>query len=199
MRRRFMLLMAWFLLVVSANAAAAHVAAPQPADPAIVRPDPLSSSVKVGDTFVVNLYVQDIVDGYGLDVRMCFDPQVIQVQDVDANIPGIQIQPLATFMQPAFVIKREAQNAPDPARAECATSGFIWYAFTQLNPTPPKTGSGAIAAVTFKAVGAGVSPLTVAYHKASDRSGNEIPTAGLDGSVVVAGSKTVVSLPLVMR
>jgi hypothetical protein len=187
--------------VVLAVAALLIVATAGAAGPAIVRPDPVMSTVDVGETFVVNLYLQDIVDAYGADIRMCFDQTIIEAQDADAFAPGIQIQPLGSFMTPGFVIKKEASNSPDASREECKTSGFVWYAFTQLNPAPPKTGSGPVAAVTFKSLKAGVSPLTIAYKKAADRNGAEVPTTYQHGSVRVGGATEGyrIMLPFVVR
>lgn len=172
------------------------------AGPGITRPDPVVvSTVAVGQTFVVNIYLQDVTDAYGADVRMCFDPTILEAQDADSFAPGIQIQPLNSFMNPGFVIKREASNAPDAARAECQSAGFVWYAFTQLNPAQPVTGSGPLAAVTFKALKAGVSPLTIAYQKLANRDGGEVPTGKQDGSVKVGGAsaKQRVLLPVALR
>jgi hypothetical protein len=190
-----------FVMLALALVTLLTVSAAGAAGPAIARPDPLVSSVAVGQTFTVNLYLQDIVAAYGADVRMCFDAAVIEAQDADAFAPGIQIQPLGSFMSPGFVIKKEASNAPDPNRDECKNSGFVWYAFTQLNPAQPVSGSGPIAAVTFKALKPGVSPLTISYQKAADRNGAEIPTVKQDGSVQVGGAseKKRVMLPVILR
>lgn len=168
---------------------------------AVVRPDPLTSSVQPGQTFVVNLYLQDVTAAYGADVRMCFDPTLVEVQDADSAMPGIQIQPLSAFMEPGFVIKHEAQNVPDAGRNNCKTGGMVWYAFTQLNPTEPKTGSGPIAAVTFKALKAGESPLTIEYKKVADRYGAEVPTTAGNGLVRISGAilDHRVLLPLIRR
>jgi hypothetical protein len=77
----------------------------------------------------------------------------------------------------------------------------VWYAFTQLNPTEPKTGSGPLAAVTFKALKAGVSPLTIEYQKAADRYGVALPTTGQSGSILIGGTNLDrrVLLPLIRR
>jgi hypothetical protein len=189
--------LAVLLLVLTAFAGAEMVNAAT----AIARPNPLMSDVQPGQTFVVNLYLQDVVAAYGADIRMCFDPALVEVQDADPAAAGIQIQPLNSFMQPGFVIKREAHNTPDASRDNCKTGGLVWYAFTQLNPTEPKTGSGPIAAVTFKALKAGVSPLTVEYKKAADRFGVEIPTIGQNGLVRIGGAdlNKRVMLPLMLR
>jgi len=189
-----------FVILCLALAALLGAASAGAAGPAIARPDPVVSKVAVGQTFVVNLYLQDIVDAYGADIRLCFDQTVLEAQDTDAFRPSIQIQPISSFMNPGFVIKQEASNTPGDG-AECPTSGFVWYAFTQLNPAPPVSGSGPIAAIKFKALKNGVSPLTIVYHKAADRNGIEVPTSAQDGSVQVGASGPThrILLPITMR
>ena len=169
--------------------------------PAIARPDPLQSSVKVGQTFVVNMYAQDVVGLYAADIHLHFDPAILQVQDANTGAPGVQIQPLSTFFVPGFVIKQKACNVVDASDPDCQVAGFAWYAAAQLNPTPPVTGSGPLAAITFKAVKAGVSPLTISYQQFSDSTGTAIPSTHQDGTVEVteAASKLKVYLPMVLR
>ena len=47
---------------------------------AIVRPDPLVATVPVGGQVVVNIYVQDVQNLYGADIRFSYDPAVLEVQ-----------------------------------------------------------------------------------------------------------------------
>lgn len=155
------------------------------AGPAIARPDPVQNNVKVGQTFFVNLYVQDVIGLYATDIHLRFDPTILQVQDANPGVPGAQIQPLGSFFVPGFVIKQKACNTPDAGDPDCQDAGLAWYAAAQLNPTPPATGSGPVAAITFKAVKAGVSPLTISYQKLSDSSGVAIPSTPQDGTVKV--------------
>ncbi len=90
-----------------------------------------------------------MVNAYGADVRIRFDPAKVLVVDTNTYSPGTQIQPLYDFMLPDFLIRQVACNALDTADPLCdepAEVGTIWYTFTQVNPTPEKSGSGAIAA-----------------------------------------------------
>ena len=153
---------------------------------ATARPDPLQSNVTVGQTFVVNMYLQDVVNLYAVDIHLGFDPSILEVQDANPSIPGVQIQPLDSLLVPGFVIKQKACNAPDPNDSDCKDGGLAWYAAAQLNPSPPATGSGPLAAITFKAVKAGVSPLAISYQQLSDSTGATIPSTHLDGTVDVA-------------
>jgi hypothetical protein len=166
------------------------------AAPAIARPDPIQNNVKVGQTFVVNLYVQDVVGLYATDIHLHFDPTLLQVQDANPGAPGVQIQPLDSFFAPGFVIKQKACNVPDASDPDCQEGGLVWYAAAQLNPTPPATGSGPLAAITFKAVKAGVSPLTISYQKFSDSAGAAIPSTHQDGTVKVSDATSIFKLYL---
>ena len=168
---------------------------------AVARPDPLQSNVGVGQTFVVNMYVQDVVGLYAADIHLSFDPAILQVQDANPGVPGVQIQPVASFFVPGFVIKQKACNAPDPGDPDCQQGGLAWYAAAQLNPSPPVTGSGPLAAITFTAVKAGVSPLTISYQQFSGSTGASIPSSHLDGTANVADVTMpyTVYLPVIIR
>jgi len=180
------------LVLVTATAAA---------EPTVVRPDPLQTDVRAGGTFVVNLYVQGVADLYAADIHLLFDPTILQVEDARPEVPGVQIQPLATFLSPDFVIKQKACNAPNVVDPDCQTGGFVWYAVAQLSPAPPANGSGPVAAITFRAIRAGSSPLTISYHKLSSPKGVDIPSTPQSGVVQVADAvrQYKINLPFVFR
>ena len=69
------------LIVAALLPGAAAFAAPR--QTAIVRPDPLIATVPVGGQVVVNIYVQDVQNLYGADIRFSYDPTVLEAQDVD--------------------------------------------------------------------------------------------------------------------
>jgi hypothetical protein len=167
-----------------------------PGGAALVRPDPLDGKVAVGETVVVNLYIQDVVNLYGADIRLRFDPALLEVQDAAPAQPGVQIQPLSGFLLPNFVIKKKACNVVDPGDPDCPEAGIVWYAATQVYPSVPVSGSGAVAAVTFRALKMGVSPLLMVYHKFSDSNGVEIASGAQNGLLTVT---TRLFLPLVLR
>ena len=154
------------------------LAARSPEDGAIVRCDPLNASGTVGQDLVIDIYVQDVVDLYGADVRLSFDTTIAQVVDADSTLAGTQIQPLATFMSPDFVIKKEANNS----------AGTIWYAATQLNPNQPVSGSGPLARVTLRAVAAGSFAMPITSAQLSKAGGIPIPVTIQDCSVTFQSS-----------
>jgi len=128
-------------------------------------PDPLN--VPVGATTSVTIYVQDVVDLFGLDVRMRFDPAYVQVVDADPATPGVQIQPLSGFLSPDFVVRRIADNE----------TGLIRYALTQVAPSPPASGSGAVARIDLYGVQPGTLTIPFPQVELVRRDGSAIPAA----------------------
>jgi hypothetical protein len=177
------LLLSLAALVLPAPTAVSARAAPSAN--ARARLDPVDAWVELGKTTVVNMVIQDVVNMYGADIRLTFDPSLVEVVDADIYSPGTQIQPLYGFLRPDFVIKRGACNAVEPDNPDCAEAGFIWYAVTQLNPAQPVTGSGAIAAITFRGLRTGSAPIVMTYAKAADRNGITIPLELTDGAITV--------------
>lgn len=170
-----------------------------PAQEAIVRPDPLVSAAPVGGLVVVNIYVQDVQNLYGADIRLSFDPAVLEVQDANPGVSGVQIQPLNTFLKPDYVARSKACNVAVPADPECQVAGVLRYAVTQVNPSVPASGSGPLAAVTFKRLTPGPTPLKIVAYELSDRFGVMIPATVQEGIVDLAVMGKLLYLPLIVR
>ena len=120
---------------------------------------------------MIDLYVQDVTNLYGLDLRVSFDPTIGQVVDQDPA-PGTQIQVLYSFLSPSFILHRETQS-PAASPPNCGV-WCIWFAGTQLNPTPPANGSGPVARVTFLGLQAGTFPMNWINTQLSAPGGIEI-------------------------
>ena len=192
--RRSLLLCGLAVLFVAVSLQGPLTAA-APGQVAVVRPDPQTAIVSVGGQVVVNLYIQDVQNLYGADIRFSYDPAVLEVQDANPAASGVQIQPLNTFLKPDFVVRNTACNVVDPA---CPIAGIIRYAVTQVNPSTPASGSGALAAVTFKRLTSEVTTLKVITHDLSDRNGVTIPSTTQDGRVDLAVMRKLY-LPLIVR
>ncbi len=165
-------------------------AAPQTA---IVRCDPATVAGPVGSTVNIDIYVENVVELYGADVRLGFDPAALQVVDADPTVEGIQIMPLDTFLSPDFVVRKGLGYAEDP--------DVIWYAVTQVNPSEAVSGSGPLARVTFTAQEAGSFTLPITYHKLARRDSLEIPSTAQGCSItfVDADSGGVTFVPFTAR
>ena len=140
-------------------------AAREPAITAIVRCDPSTLNALVGTTVSVTIYVENVVDLYGLDVRMVFDPLYAQVVDSDPVAPGVQIQPLDGFLSPDFVVRRSADN----------TTGQIRYAATQISPSQPVSGSGAVARIDLHGIQPGTIAVPITQVELARNDGTSIP------------------------
>ena len=86
----------------------------------------------------------DIQGLYGFELQLTFDPAVVEVVDADASSPGVQIGP-GDFLSPDFVVQYRADNQ----------AGKVEFVVTQLNPSPAKSGSGALLTVPFRGLAAG--------------------------------------------
>lgn len=136
--------------------------------------DPASAMLSGCGESVVNIVVNDVEDAYGVDIQVDFDPNLLEVVDQDTGQTGVQMTPLTGFLKPGFVARNVADN----------TTGTAWYAMTQFDPEPAKSGTGAILAITFRARGTGTSALTLHDGMLADREGMEIAiTSFVDGSL----------------
>jgi len=151
------------LLVVALALGRGHAAASPSAT--IVRCDPATVVGPLGGTVDVDIYVENVVELYGADVRLSFDTTALQVVDADPAASGVQIQLLDTFLSPDFVVRKVADN----------DEGTIWYAATQVNPTEAVSGSGPLARITFSALRPGAFTLPITYYKLARRDSLEIP------------------------
>lgn len=154
-------------LVVLAAIVGGRVQAGWEVDPAVVRCEPVVATGPATTTLSIDLFVENASNLYGADIRYTFDPAAAQVIDADPAMPGVQIQPLADFLVPGFVIRREADN----------TTGLIWYAVTQLNPSPPVSGSGALARVTFQPQSTAAFTMPVINHQLAGPGGVPLPSS----------------------
>jgi hypothetical protein len=146
----------------------------------------------------VEIWAKDITGLYGIDVKVTFDPSVLQVVDADPGATGVQITPLSGFLKPDFVVKKIACNSASATDPDCATAGRIWYAATQTLPSAPANGSGALAAIDFVGASAGLSSLQIVYSEPVDSQGNLIPATTTNAQLAAnppAAPAVTVSLP----
>lgn len=146
-----------------------------PEQTTIVRCEPTTAYGVVGESdAVVDMYIQDVADLYGVDLRVSFfDTTIAQVVD-QLPAPGVQIQPLSSFLSPDFVVRNVVDN----------TAGTIRYANTQINPAPPANGSGAVARITFEGLQTGTFTMTWGLLELSNRDGELMPATGQPCTII---------------
>lgn len=116
---------------------------------------PSQIALDCGATTLVDVRVNDVKDLYGIDFKITFDPNILEVVDADAAIAGVQIRPgnlPDTSGGQGFIQSNKVDNA----------AGNIEYAAVRTAPAAPQSGSGVAASITFRGKGAGKSPITVA-------------------------------------
>jgi len=176
------------LLVGYAAAAMPASAGRAGADNTVVRCNPAVVTGSVRSGVSVEIYVENVVDLYGADVRLSFDPAFAQVADADPAASGVQIEILRDFLTPDFVVRKSADNI----------SGTIWYAATQVNPTLPVTGSGALARLTFVPQMTGTFTMSFTYQELVRRTGAQIPATAQD-CVITFEKRRELYLPVILR
>ena len=156
-----------FLVIILCLTAvlAAGSAGAEPAVVPLLLLDPAAPVVNVGSTVDVDMRLDDILDVYGVELNLTFDPAIVQVT-------GGSLTPM-TCPQPDFV---SADSGADNI------AGTIKYAATQLNPTPACDG-GVVATINFECIAEGESPVTFGSTIVSNRNGLEIVHNVQNGTV----------------
>jgi len=146
---------------------------------AVVRIEPPQGAYQLGETFAVEVRIDDVVDLYGLDVHLAFDPARLEVVEA-AVTPGTDL-----LSPPWLILFNQVDNQ----------AGTIWYVVTLLNPHPPVSGSGVLFSFHFKTLAMGSATAGVTELMLSDINGGLIP-ATTAGAVYQVGHQ--VFLPLVL-
>jgi hypothetical protein len=141
---------------------------------ALLHTNPQMANLRVGETTTIELMVADIKGLYGAQIRLRFDPEVLEVVDAVPDTDGIQLAP-GTFPSPDFVVLNEADN----------DTGTINYAVTQVPPSKPGNGSGVVAHITFRAVKPSVTAVRFEQFLLADTNGGTIDALPQDGQIEV--------------
>jgi hypothetical protein len=127
--------------------------------------DPYTATVGSNAVFTVELKARKMVDLYGGQVAVNYDPKVLQVVDQDAGRPGAQVKP-GEFPKPDNVLRNAANN----------NTGRLEYFFTLTGEKPGVSGEGTVAHIVLRGVGPGKSLMTITDTVLSDPQSLAIPT-----------------------
>ena len=147
-------------------------------DGALVRIEPAAGAYAVGETFAVEVRIEDVAELYGADVRVAFDPSRLEVVEPEVTLETDLLSP------PWLVLFNEVDNE----------AGTIVYVTTLLNPNPPISGSGALFSFHFRTLAAGSTRATITAQTLTDIDG-ELITAATAGAFYRVGHQ--IFLPLV--
>lgn len=140
----------------------------QPAQPATLRFDPGTISIKPGETTTINIVVQNVQDLYSIPLLLQYNPAVISVEDVQHGAflsGGTQDIPLVQ------TVNKERGQAIISA--------------TRMPNTPGVSGAGTLLGIVVRGVSAGTSPISIVQINARDSQQHAIQFVTGEASVTV--------------
>lgn len=96
-------------------------------------------AVLPGETTRLVIEVVDVRNLYGYQLKLNYSAEITEAMDEDPGREGVNLT-LGDFLSPDFIVLNQADNV----------HGVISLALVQINPTPPKSGSGELASIHFK-------------------------------------------------
>jgi len=147
----------------------------------VVTFDPLTQTVPLGSSFVVNVTIRGVTDLSAIDLQLAFDPSILQVVDADPSSPGtVEIQP-GDVLSGTAPVMNQVDN----------TAGEIVY---EIFGTSDFSGDGIIATIFFTPTAMGTSPLTFTVLSLLDKTANPIiyQTPLDEGSYTVTAAPTAI-------
>lgn len=178
-----MVLPALLLLVATLSAA---VQTPAVDNPAVWLQAP-DGPIAVGDEITVTVRIDDIVNLYGIQFTLDFEPSTLTAIDQDPVLADVQIAP-GDCPATDFVVKNKADNV----------AGKLEYAVTQISPTPPVNGNCTVAHIRFQARRATSTQLEMTNLILADPEGKPIEASSSVLEMDIGGSHRVF-LPAVIR
>jgi hypothetical protein len=145
-----------------------------------VRVNPADVQVAVSQTTQVAVEVVDVQGLYGVDLTLKFDPSVVEVVGASAGQTPVQVE-VGSFLEAGFAVANQVDNA----------AGIVRFAMTQVNPSPPKNGSGTLIVVHLRGKKDGAtSALTLTKADLANNDGMPIPATLVTGQIRVGASSS---------
>ena len=135
---------------------------------------------EVGEVLTVTLELEDVSDLYGVDVRLTFDPNLVEALQIE---PGTVPDPMQ-----GQVTKQMVDN----------DQGVVAYAISLVTPAAPAEDDGTVCTITFRTKALGISRLEISSAVLSDSDADPIPVLKTDGWIRV-GSEHLTHLPIIIR
>lgn len=109
-------------------------------------------AAKIGEATEFQIWISDVENLYAFEIQFSYDPQRIQINSLRTG----------DFLEPGFVLLNTVED------------GQAAYGMTQLNPSLPKSGNGALLIVNFTAIEAGDCLLSIGSSHLSNGNGEKI-------------------------
>lgn len=151
----------------AASVASAGNAGTASMTPVSLAVSPSSSTPAVGSTFQVSVTAANAHDLFEVPLQLKFDPRVLALVNVDSG------DLLGRDGQPVALVHRDEGN------------GSVTVSAGRPPQTSGVNGAGVVCTLTFKALAAGDSPLSLVKIGAKDSKGTNLPAVGTQGVVHV--------------
>jgi hypothetical protein len=148
----------------------------------VVRFEPASVEIEVGQEAEIQIYIDNVDELYGIDLRFEFTAGLIEVLDVDDASTGIQLQP-GSFPYPDYMARNLVDNV----------EGTGLYTVVQLSPREPARGSGAVATIRLRGAIPGTCLFGMPYVRAVTSDAIDVPVDTEGGEVLVRDSGQVLA------
>ncbi|MBM4432211.1 MAG: hypothetical protein FJ026_17960 [Chloroflexi bacterium] len=166
---------------------------PQTNEPVRVYLDPSSATISQCGTLEMNIQVQAVPGLWGIQYMIRFDPNILEVVDVNPTAAGIQIYPAEVF---------EGKSVLQGANSADNAAGKITYSVTMINPQDePFFGSGSLGRIVFRPKGQGASLVSFDVDRSHlvGTGAREIPTKWEPATVTQTATCRDLYLPVVYR
>lgn len=142
----------------------------------VIRIEPETISLEVGETTIITVTVTAVTDLYGIELHMTFDPEIVAVADMDNGTPGVQMLSGSVFdVNQGFRVANQTDNE----------TGELLYAFTLLAPATSFAGDGDLLIFEVQALSPGNTDLNLATVILASSDGNAIPATIQSGQLTV--------------
>ncbi len=138
-----------------------------------------TTQLDIGDEFTVDVQLDTAPSLYGYDVRLQFDPDVVEIIDTDDGQSGVQLTAGTFFAQSesTFLLLNEGDNEMGQAN----------FAIVLVNPAPAVAGSGILFSVPMRAIANGDVELSVLESTLATKEIEHVPHAVEAAEVQVGG------------
>jgi hypothetical protein len=141
---------------------------------------PVSTTASVGDSFTLDVFINDVTDLFDYQFDLSFDPTILQADGVSdggflTSGGGTSLFAFLGFATP-FVITLDN------------TVGLVTPADSLLGPAGGVNGSGKLASFTFTALAAGTSSIELSNLILEDSLGNSLTADAVGARVSVTGA-----------
>jgi len=146
--------------------------------PAVVIIQPASMSITPGQSVEFVIAIEQASELFGFELKLDFDPSLIQVDDMDPELAGVQVELVGILGQrQGFTVVNQVDNQ----------KGTLDYAMTLLAPAKPVSGASPLLSISARAIAPGDSPLSLSVLLAS-KDGLPLSVETFDGTLSVSNS-----------